>query len=289
MDVESDAFCRRHRLVIALVLLAAPFFLSTQESLRTANSAVAAGAFVANIFLQMTTGGYFDAAVDQMPLLHLWSLSVEEQLYLLWPALLLIIPRRHLVPAIVGLGLSSFALSEWLIATNPQVAFYQMPARFWELAAGGLIAAIPMRAMPWYAIPTGVIVVIATSALPLSHFPGVGALPAVIGSCLIIAGVHGRWHQPLSRQSTDGRSWPCVLLALLVARSIAHLLQSEYRWRGLVGRQTSALFGCAGNGRAHVPVRRETFSQDPVEAAKGRGCWSGGLARLGAIRRNARL
>lgn len=177
--------------VILLVLLAAPFFLSGQESLRTANSAAAAAAFVANIFLQVTTGGYFDAAVDQMPLLHLWSLSVEEQFYFFWPALLLVLPRRWLLPTIVGLGLASFALAEWLMTTNPQAAFYQMPARFWELAAGGIIAAGPMKNLPRHAIPLGIVTVIAATLVPSSHFPGYGALPAVLGSCLIVAGVHG--------------------------------------------------------------------------------------------------
>lgn len=228
--------------VILAVLAAAPFLLSAQGVSHTANSGAAASLFGANVFFQMTTGGYFDKASNQMPLLHLWSLSVEEQFYFLWPALLMVIPRRYLLPALIALGLASFALAEWLMQANPQAAFYQMPARFWELAAGGIIAALPARALPRWAAPAGLALTVAACAFPIGHFPGVGALPAVLGASLLIAALHGRatnallasrpfvgiglisyslylWHWPLLayyRASTVGAGNTQTTLALCV-------------------------------------------------------------------------
>lgn len=91
----------------------------------------------------MTTGDYFGDRTDILPLLHLWSLAVEEQFYLVWPILLTIVLRlrpKSLVPVLVILTLTSLFFAELLVVSSPGAAFYQMPARFWELAIGGLIA-----------------------------------------------------------------------------------------------------------------------------------------------------
>lgn len=178
--------------VVTLATLgASSLLLDPEQQVSVANSAGAALVFGANVFFQVTTGGYFDGPSDQLPLLHLWSLSVEEQFYFLWPALLLFLPRRWLRPALLGLALASLALAEWWIAHGSQAAFYEMPARFWELAAGGLIAASPARALPRWLPSAGIVLTLAACALPLGHFPGIGALPAVLGACAILAAVHG--------------------------------------------------------------------------------------------------
>lgn len=82
-------------------------------------------------------------------------------------------------------------MAELWLRSDPSAAFYQMPARFWELAAGGLIAATPGRGLPSWTIPAGIMLTLVACALPLGHFPGVGALPAVAGATLVIAAVHG--------------------------------------------------------------------------------------------------
>lgn len=178
--------------VVTLATLgASALLLDPEQQVKVANSAGAALVFGANVFFQVTTGGYFDGPSAELPLLHLWSLSVEEQFYFLWPALLLFLPRRWLRPALLGMALASLALAEWWIAQGSQAAFYEMPARFWELAAGGLIAASPARALPRWLASAGIVLTLAACAIPLGHFPGVGALPAVLGACAIIAAVHG--------------------------------------------------------------------------------------------------
>jgi peptidoglycan/LPS O-acetylase OafA/YrhL len=178
-------------LVILAVLVAAGLLLPVQNSSQVFQSAAAAALFVANLFFQSLTSGYFSADTGQLPLLHLWSLSVEEQFYLLWPALLLALPRPRLLPALVMLGLASLGLSEWWLQGQPQAAFYQMPARFWELAVGGMIATQPARPLPRHAASAGIGLILAACLFPLTHFPGIGALPAVAGAALAIAALHG--------------------------------------------------------------------------------------------------
>ncbi|MGH8652649.1 MAG: acyltransferase family protein [Gammaproteobacteria bacterium] len=218
--------------VVVAVLVVASLLSPLTLKAHTSFSAAAAAVFGANIFLQFTSGGYFDGRAEEMPLLHLWSLSVEEQFYFLWPALLIVVLRyrpRWLLSVIAALGLASFALAEAFMAANPEAAFYQMPARYWELAAGGLIAALPVRALPRHAASLGVLVTVAGCVYPVGHFPGIGAVPAVAGAVLIILAVHsGETNAFLRSRSMVGVGllsyslylWHWPLLAFYRATSI---------------------------------------------------------------------
>jgi peptidoglycan/LPS O-acetylase OafA/YrhL len=109
---------------------------------RHLGSHVAAGAgFVANLLL-WSESGYFDTAAHLKPLLHLWSLGVEEQYYLVWP-LALFLFRRHVHSIfwmILAVAVGSFALNVWATVRVPDAAFYLPPTRFWELMIGSIIA-----------------------------------------------------------------------------------------------------------------------------------------------------
>lgn len=113
---------------------------------------VAAGAgFLSNFFLWQESG-YFDKAGEIKPLLHLWSLGVEEQYYIFWPLLLFIAWRRHLrfLVCIFALGIASFILSIYLVRVDPSQAFYAPWSRFWELLAGsGLAFVHQQKGHPW--------------------------------------------------------------------------------------------------------------------------------------------
>src|SRR5690606_34316954 len=100
---------------------------------------VAATTFSANILLWLETG-YFDQAADAKPLLHLWSLGVEEQFYLIWPLALLLLVRRHMLTWIAFLAVASFIANAYLVRSDASIAFFSIFTRLWELAAGGLLA-----------------------------------------------------------------------------------------------------------------------------------------------------
>ena len=141
--------------VLGALLLGLIFLVSVDgEQQGLARSAVAALLFNANHYYWWTTGGYFDTPTALLPLLHLWSLSVEEQFYLIWPlGLIGLLGRRsaHGFEQRVRVVLSvvvvvSFAFAIWLVSRNQSAAFYLMPARAWELALGAIVAVMPSPA-----------------------------------------------------------------------------------------------------------------------------------------------
>lgn len=103
---------------------------------------VAAGAlFVSNIAL-WSEAGYFDAASESKPLLHLWSLGIEEQFYIVWPlaAVFLFKHKGWALRLLCGALLLSFALNAAFVADKPVATFFLPPTRFWELMVGALLA-----------------------------------------------------------------------------------------------------------------------------------------------------
>jgi len=182
--------------VIVATVTASTLLLSPNgEVTEVARSAAASLTFAANFFFQANTGGYFASASDRMPLLHLWSLAVEEQFYLVWPIALLILMRwgRARTRSVLAcVALASISLAELLIFLGSNAAFYQMPARLWELSAGGLIALSPTSKLTGggRSVALGMAILALAIAIPIEHFPGLGALPAVVGTTAVLLGVH---------------------------------------------------------------------------------------------------
>ncbi len=106
-------------------------------------------AFISNIQM-LNEAGYFSAGSETKPLLHLWSLSIEEQYYLVWPLLLWFAFRRgwNLLVVVLVLLVGSFALNITTVQTSPSAAFYLPHTRFWELLSGAALACIRWRENP---------------------------------------------------------------------------------------------------------------------------------------------
>jgi peptidoglycan/LPS O-acetylase OafA/YrhL len=162
-----------------------------------------AALFVANLgFLRGY--GYFTPSLQQNPLLHLWSLGVEEQFYLVWPLLLALLSsaalRRLRLAAAVILLIASLAGAEWFVSQNASVwSFFLFPMRAWEFLAGGLLALGPAagpRGMRAASVAGGLgLALIAGSVLLLNDsipFPGLSALPACLGAALVLWSGMGR-------------------------------------------------------------------------------------------------
>src|SRR5690606_13430243 len=108
-----------------------------------AKSAIAAVLFASNLLFWSTTD-YFSGAPYETPLLHTWSLAVEEQFYIAWPIVVWLFTRpalrRFLVPLTVAGFVVSFVMAEILVVKSTKTAFYMFPPRAWELFAGALLA-----------------------------------------------------------------------------------------------------------------------------------------------------
>lgn len=128
--------------VVFLSVVIAWLVLSPQDMKRFSESVAATAIFSSNIFFWKTSG-YFDAAAALKPMLHTWSLAVEEQFYIGFPLLLLLLwkfcKRRMIIP-IAGFFILSLCFSHWGILNNPFSTFYLLPGRMWELLLGALIA-----------------------------------------------------------------------------------------------------------------------------------------------------
>ena len=129
--------------VLAASMIAGWFLLLPDEFTRLGKHVVASAAFIQN-FILWGESGYFDKAAATKPLLHLWSLGVEEQFYIVWPLLLLAAGRLRLSKSwLVGSILAiSFIVSLIYARQDSTLAFYSPVTRFWELMTGGMLAVV---------------------------------------------------------------------------------------------------------------------------------------------------
>ncbi|MES2686419.1 MAG: acyltransferase family protein [Pseudomonadota bacterium] len=144
----ADFYSRRVRRIFpALIAIFAAsyilgwFTLYSDEYRDLGKHMLAGAAFLSN-FTLLNEGGYFDRAAEAKPLLHLWSLGIEEQFYIFWPLVLWFAHKRQLNLFIISLfiALVSFYLNIATLRGHPLAAFYSPATRAWELLSGGLLA-----------------------------------------------------------------------------------------------------------------------------------------------------
>jgi peptidoglycan/LPS O-acetylase OafA/YrhL len=190
-------------LVLVVTLIIGWFILLAGEFKNLGINAAAAAVFSANL-LQWRQIGYFDPGADAKPLLHLWSLGVEEQFYLAWPLTLALLWRSQKILVLLLVGLAvSFSANALLVYSYPIAVFYCPLTRIWELLIGALLSYVGLFRVDLGSIysPRGATVVsgigVALIAVgivvpnPAAAFPGWLALLPTVGTALVIsAGAH---------------------------------------------------------------------------------------------------
>ena len=219
----------------------------------------AGAGFISN-FILWRESGYFDSSSQSNPLLHLWSLAIEEQFYIFWPLFLSFIHRKkwrfHLIILLMA---TSFLINVVTVTEDPSAAYYSPISRFWELILGGILgyiaqyqhARLPhgsnlLSASGFLLVGAGIVLVTKTAL-----FPGWWALFPTLGTFMIIAAGSKAWlnRNILSNPLLVGIgliSYPLYLWhwpALFLARYYGFDLSSAWSQRLLIIASIVASFG----------------------------------------------
>ena len=257
----------------------------------------ASALYVENWLLAREAVDYLAADDAPTPVRHFWSLSAEEQFYLVWPALILAgaaVGRRAIAAVLWTVTLLSLAWSVHLTASDPAVAYFVTPTRAWEFGAGGLLALAPAASRPravltW--IGLAAIAVAAVAYSPATPFPGIAAALPVLGAVAVMwaaaptALLRPRpvqmlgdisysvylWHWPLlvltpillDRALTTPELLLILVLTLVLGWVTKVAVEDPVR-RGsfLVRRRAGWTFACMGAGTAVVLAVGTTGERD---------------------------
>ncbi|MFO3724932.1 acyltransferase family protein [Pseudomonas sp. HLMP] len=205
---------RINRIVPALatVLLASvvvgAFLLSPVDLMRLNATALFSLLGVSNFYIWITYGNYFAADASEAPLLHTWSLGIEEQFYVVWPLLVVLVYRlapRHLL-LVLGVGVAlAVAFSHYATGMFATASYYLLPTRFFELMLGGWLGLYLQQPRAIGRVRAGVCTVLGYLLIGVSlawlgegaPFPGLNALWPCLGAALLIYAGAGGARSPL--------------------------------------------------------------------------------------------
>ena len=174
--------------------LLAPFFLASSEMNDLRAQMAGSVAFISNIVLWRQSG-YFEGEAALKPLLHVWSLSIEEQYYFILPAFLFFVPRRHWKRGAIVLMLASLALCLYMVHRKPTPTFFLLPTRGWEMALGSIGALIVIRErferwIKWAFWPALAILLTLPVVKIAPYHPGPDAMLICVATLVIILRKH---------------------------------------------------------------------------------------------------
>ena len=290
--------------VVLIACLPFAWVLMTPGQLQDfSQSVLATSAFLSNVYFYLKTG-YFEQSAHVLPLLHTWSLAVEEQFYVIFPILMILLartPRLMMLIALAALFAASLALSIAWGQSRPMMNFFLLPTRSWELLSGALLALVFARLRPVLEARAGLRSALEIlGALGVAHgiilldsadpFPGLSALPVVLGTTVLIACMGPRtpvgrvlaskpavgiglvsysaylWHQPIyafARIHWGYLSPPMLVALFLVTLALAYLswrfVENPFRDRAwlstrkvLVGGVAMIVLFCAIGAAGHL-------------------------------------
>jgi peptidoglycan/LPS O-acetylase OafA/YrhL len=219
--------------VLVATIVLSQLILLPEDALPVAKSGLWSTFSMANVYFWLFQDtSYFATASNQLPLLHLWSLGIEEQFYIIWPfALLFFLRSKHKAHFFVVFGLIgilSYALGEFLFSHDPSFTYYMLPTRAGELLLGGIVAQFIIKKGN-LEIPKVVVSVVSFLGLLMiigslfllsenSVFPGVRALLPTLGAAALIISGH------------YGNAAPNRLLKLKLMSWIGLISYSAYLW-----------------------------------------------------------
>ena len=193
-------------LVMIAVYTLGWFVLLGDEYKQLGKQITGGAGFISN-FILWNESGYFDNAAVTKPLLHLWSLGIEEQFYIIWPLLLWFTWKQHLnlLAITIALAVISFVLNIIYVQADAVATFYSPQTRFWELMIGSILAYIMINnqnllvnlkqrytdALSIFGI--GLIIIGFIFITEKNYFPGWWALLPTLGTMLIISAGPGAW------------------------------------------------------------------------------------------------
>jgi peptidoglycan/LPS O-acetylase OafA/YrhL len=213
--------------VFVFCMIATFFSSLPPEATKTGQSILSSISFVSN-YLFYSQSGYFDRNFETNPVLHTWSLSVEEQFYVIFPVVIYLMRDfgdRTRIRLLWAVALASLLYSSWMVFTDSAAAFFLVQFRAWELMIGALLAvdAIPKLVRQWQAELVGVggIALIVVSVFLISKdtpFPGLAALAPCVGAAAVI-------HSGAASKTLTSR-----VLAFFPLRFIGLISYSLYLW-----------------------------------------------------------
>ncbi|HEY3967320.1 MAG TPA: acyltransferase family protein [Planctomycetaceae bacterium] len=263
--------------MVIAALIAGFFLLLPHDYADLGKSTIAQQLIISNVYFWQNTG-YFDGPADLKPLLHTWSLAVEEQFYLGYPFLLVFLMRfqqRTIGTILAVLAIVSLGASQFGVAHHPSATFFLLPTRAWELLMGGLICFIPaptrvnpflLNLISWLSL--GGILAASWIFTSTTSFPGINALLPCGATALLIYANSSR------------HSFPARLLAARPVVFVGLISYSLYLWhwpilayvRYRVGEDLGPMIGCAALLSTalvavvswrfiEIPIRKRTFAK----------------------------